>query len=168
MSKAKIGFLGVSIATGALLLVGIGGCSDVRHPLDRQLAQIKPVTVTALQGLDWPTGTLLCPLSPYQSALRGDSDVAQRVNAFLQKSQFQGDEGHWSLVVVKPGAEIEQLIFERGKYDVVTSLRPPDEATQLVIDTFTLKECVAVQQVRILATSGGALNRPQISFGTAE
>jgi len=169
MSKANVGLIASSF--GALFLVALGACSDTRHPLDRQLSQMKPVAVALLQGLERPKGTLLCPLSPYQSELSGDSATTQRINAFLRKKHFRGDEAHWSLVVVSPALTeapvIEHLIFERGNYDVVTSLPQPDEATEPVLAKFQPKECVEIQEARILATHGGALHRTQIRFGTS-
>lgn len=157
-------------ATSLLLLVAITACSNAQHPLDRQLSQLKPIAIVPLEGLDWPTGTLLCPLTPYENALPGSSSTAQRVNAFLEKKQFKGDEGHWSLVVVKPTpageAGIEQLVFKRGTYDVVTSSAQLSTGAESVPATFELKECVEVKEARVLVTRGRASNRKLISFGT--
>ena len=157
-------------ATSMLLLVALGACANSQHPLDRQLSQLKPIAVVPLVGLEWPTGTLLCPLTPYENALPGASSTAQRVNAFLEKKRFKGDEGHWSLVVVKPAlageAGIEQLVFKRDKYDVVTSPEWLGKAAESVPATFKLKECVEVQEARILVTRGRTSNRTIISFGT--
>lgn len=153
-------------AFSVIFLIAISACSDARHPLDEQLSQLKPTAVVALQGLEWPAGTILCPLTPYQSTLPGDSSTAQRVNAYLEKKRFEGDEGHWSLVIVKPApagdAGIEQLVFKRGKYDVVTS--PAQLNT--VSAAFKLKECVDVKEARVLVTQSGASQRTLISFGT--
>lgn len=160
----------ISRAISVLLLMALGACANAQHPLDRQLSQAQPVTVVPLQGLAWPTGTLLCPLTPYQSALPGESVIAQRINAFLQKRQFKGDEGHWSLVVVKPApageAGIEQLVFKRDNYDVVTSAQQLSEGAESVPAAFKIKECVDVQAARILVTRGAASHRKMISFGT--
>ena len=170
MRKVYVGLIASSFS--AIFLVALGACSNARHPLDQQLSQIKPIAVVPLRGLERPKGTFLCPLTPYQSALSGDSDTAQLVNAFLKKNNFQGDEGHWSLMVVGPASagvpRIEHLIFERGKYDVVTSLRRSDGPTELALAKFQPKECMEIQKALILATHGGASNRTQISFGTAK
>jgi ferredoxin-like protein FixX len=155
MNKAKLSLL---------LLVATATSAHAQHPLERQLAQLKPIAVVPLVGLAWPSGTLLCPLTPYQSALPGASSTAQRVNAFLEKKRFQGDEGHWSLVVVKPDG-IEQLVFKRGKYDVVASSAQLSKAADSVTATFELKECVEVQEARVLATRSGASNRTLLHFG---
>jgi hypothetical protein len=157
MNKAKLSLL---------LLVAAGPSAYAQHALEQQLAQLKPLAVVPLEGLEWPAGTLLCPLTPYQSSLPDASNTAQRVNAFLEKKRFQGDEGHWSLLVVKPApAGIEQLVFKRGKYDVVTSSAQLSKAADFVPTTFEFKECVAVQEVRVLVTRGGASHRTLISFG---
>lgn len=157
MNKAKLSLL---------LLVAAAASAHAQHLLERQLAQLKPISMVPLEGSEWPAGTLLCLLTPYQSSLPGASSTAQRVNAFLQKKRFQGDEGHWSLVVVKPApAGIKQLVFKRGKYDVVTSPVQLSTAADPVSATFELKECVAVQQVRVLVSRSGASNRTLISFG---
>lgn len=170
MSIVNGRFIGSGLS--ALFLAGLAACSDTRHPLDQLLSQIKPVAVVPLRAPEWSRGTLLCPLTPYQSALSGNSSTAQQVNAFLKKKNFQGDEGHWSLVVIAPAPatapRIEHLIFARGKYDVVTSLRRPDAAAQLALSKFEPKECVEIQEALILATHGGASNRAQLSFGTAK
>ena len=153
-------------ALSVIFLIAISACSDARHPLDEQLSQLKPTAVVALQGLGWPAGTLLCPLTPYQSRLPGDSSTAWRVNAYLEKKQFEGDEGHWSMVIVKPtptgDAGIEQLVFKRGKYDVVNS--PARRSTESA--AFKPRECVEVKEVHVLVTSSGASQRTLISFGT--
>ncbi|MYN30282.1 hypothetical protein [Duganella levis] len=157
MNKAKLSLL---------LLVVAGAPAHAQHPLERQLAQLKPIAILPLEGLEWPAGTLLCPLTPYQNALPGASTTAQRVNAFLEKKQFRGDEGHWSLVVVKPApAGIEQLLFKRNKYDVVTSPEQLSKAADSVPATFEPKECVEVQEARILVTRSRASHRTLISFG---
>lgn len=170
MKKFSVGLTASSLV--AVFLVALGACSDARHPLDHQLSQIKPVTVVPLRGLERPQGTLLCALTPYQSALSGDSEITRLVNAFLKKKNFQGDEGHWSLVVVGPAAAgvppIEHLIFKRAQYDVVTSLRRTDGPTELALTNFQPRECVEIQQALILANHGGASNRTQITFGTAK
>jgi hypothetical protein len=157
-------------ATGVLVLVAIGACSDTRHPLDRQLSQLQPVGILPLDGLEWPSGTSLCPLTPYENSLAGDSSTAQRVNAFLKKKEFKGDEGHWSLVVVKAGSVgeqgIEQLIFKRGDYDVISSSAQLAKAAESVPAAFELKECVEVKEARVLVTRSRASNRKLISFGS--
>lgn len=156
----------ISVLLPAALL---SACSDAQHPLDRQLSQLKPTAIVPLEGLPWPTGTLLCPLTPYQSMLSGDSSTAQRVNAFLAKKQFKGDEAYWSLVVVKPEpageAGIEQLVFKQGNYDVVTSVEQFGKSADAVPAAFAPKECVAAQDARVLVTSSGASNRKRIRFG---
>lgn len=157
-------------AVSVLLLVALGACANSQHPLDRQLSQLNPMALVSLTGLEWPTGTLLCPLTPYESGLPGASSTAQRVNAFLEKKRFKGDEGHWSLVVVKPApagdAGIEQLVFKRDKYDVITSPAQLGQTAESVPATFKLKECVEVQEARVLVTRSRASNRTVISFGT--
>jgi hypothetical protein len=156
MNKAKFSLF---------FLMAASAYANAQHPLERQLAELKPIAVVPLERLEWPAGTLLCPLTPYQSALPGASTTAQRVNTFLENKRFQGDEGHWSLVVVKP-EEIEQLVFKRDKYDVVTSSAQLRAAAESVPAAFTVKECVEVQEARILVTRAGASHRKLISFGT--
>ena len=99
-------------AARMLVLMALGACSAEKHAFDRHLAQLRPDTVTALPDMGWPAGTMLCPLSLYQSALAGSAPLAGRVNAFLKKKQFLGGED-WSLIVVRPlpagEAGIEQL-----------------------------------------------------------
>lgn len=172
MNKPNAG-LGRKHAAIGLLLVGLAACSSEQHPLDRQLSQLKPVALVPLEKSGWPAETLICPLTPYQNAVSGDSSTAKRVNAFLQKKRFQGDEAYWSLVTVKPGTEgdagIEHIIFKRGLYDVVASAPRPHEASEQILAAFELKECVTAGEARILATAGGgAPSRTQIRFGTAK
>ncbi|MYN42914.1 hypothetical protein GTP55_26580 [Duganella sp. FT109W] len=152
-----------------ILLLVAGAPAHAQHPLERQVAQLKPIAIVPLKELEWPAGTLLCPLTPYQHALPGASTTAQRVNAFLEKQQFRGDEGHWSLVVVKPApAGIEQLVFKRHNYDVVTSSEQLSAAADSVPATFEPKECVEVQKARLLVTRGRASHRTLISFGSEQ
>ncbi|MYM32982.1 hypothetical protein GTP38_01285 [Duganella sp. FT94W] len=157
-------------AIGVLMITALGACTDAQHPIDQQLSRLKPVVVAPLVSLSWPAGTLLCPLTPYESALPGASPTAQRVNAFLEKKRFSGDEGHWSLVVIKPAptgeAGIEQLIFKRGSYDIVTSRQRLGETAESVHVTFEVRQCVEVNEARVLVTRGSASARKLISFGT--
>lgn len=156
-------------AIGVLMLMALGACADAQHPIDQQLSRLKPVVMAPLVSLNWPAGTLLCPLTPYESVLSGTSPTTQRVNAFLEKKRFSGDEGHWSLVVIKPApagdAGIEQLVFKRGSYDVVTSGQRLGEIAESVPVTFEIQQCVEVNQARVLVTRGASA-RKLISFGT--
>src|SRR5450830_2064792 len=123
-------------AAGMLALMALGACSEEWHPLDRHLAQLRPDTVAALPDMAWPAGTLLCPLTLYQSELPGSAPPADSVNAFLKHKHFLGDEGHWSLIVVKPAPagndSIEQLTFKRNGFDVI------NEPSMLKLDDVTV------------------------------
>lgn len=156
-------------AVGMLGLAALCACSEERHPLDRHLAELRPVTVATLSGLDWPAGTMLCPLTNYQDQLPGSEPPADRVNAFLKKKKFVGDEGHWSLVAVKPtpagDAGIEQLVFQRGDYDVVNEPQRLSDAAETLPATFTLQTCVPVERARVLVTRAQSTHRTLISFG---
>ena len=111
-------------AAGMLALMVLGACSAEKHPFDRHLAQLRPDTLTALPDMGWPAGTLLCPMGLYESELSDSAPHADRVNAFLKQKKFLGEEGRWSLIVVTPMSEgdagIEQLLFKRADYDVIT------------------------------------------------
>ncbi|PHV36377.1 hypothetical protein [Janthinobacterium sp. BJB304] len=159
-------------AAGMLALMALGACSDERHPLERQLLQLRPDTVAALPDMGWPAGTLLCPLALYQNELPGSAPPADRVNAFLKQKQFLGDE-NWSLIVVKPqpaenaGAGIEQLFFKRADYDVINE--PPRIArdAQTLPAGFAPQVCVSVEQARVLVTREQRSHRKLVIFGTA-
>ena len=155
-----------------MALMAFGGCSEQAHPLDRSLGQLRPDTVAALPGLDWPAGTMLCPLSLYQSELPSSEPLAERVNAFLAQKQFLGDEGHWSLIAVKPstagGAGIEQLLFKRADYDVISDPQHIARAVQTLPAGFVQRACVAVEQARVLATRAAGSRRMLLIFGTRQ
>lgn len=150
--------------TGALLtLTLLAACTQAQHPMDRHLSQLRPVTVAPLAGLDEPAGTLVCPMTPYQSSLPATAPEAARVNAYLAGKHFLGDENHWSLIVVKAApAGIEQLVFKRGDYDVVTEPQHVDTAAP----GFTLQVCVPVEQARVMVTRAQSSGRTLIRFGT--
>jgi hypothetical protein len=156
-------------AAGMLMLTALAGCTEQRHPIDLQLSRLRPVTIAPLTGLDWPAGTMLCPLGIYQSKLQGPSPVTERVNAFLTREKFLGDEGYWSLVVVKPtsagDAGIEQFIFERDDYEVVTWPQVVSDSAVPIPAGFQGQTCVAVENARVLVTHG-MLHSTVISFGT--
>lgn len=159
-------------AAGMLVPAALGACTmEERHPVDRQLSGLRPATVTPLAaGADWPAGTLLCPMTPYQDSLPASAPEAERVNAYLKRKQFQGDEGHWSLVVIKPGAagdqNIGQLVFKRGNYDVVTGEQRLGDASAAVPASFRLQACVPVEYARVLAVRPHPSARPLVVFGT--
>lgn len=157
-------------ALTSLSIMALGACAPAPHPLDRQLSQLRPGAIVPVVELGWPAGTLLCPLTPYQSVLPDAAPVAQRVNAFLKRKRFVGDEAHWSLVVVKPGTAgddgIEHLVFKRGNYDVVTDAERVTKAAALLPAAFTLQACVPVEDARVLV-AGGRAQRTSISFGTS-
>ena len=157
---------------GMLALMALGACSEARHPLDRHLAQLRPVTVAALPAMGWPAGTLLCPLGLYQSELSGPVPQAERVNVFLKQKQFLGDEGHWSLIVVKPlpagDAGIEHLLFKRADYDVINAPQVIARDAQAVPPGFAPQTCVSVEQARVLVTREQRSHRKRIIFGTTQ
>lgn len=151
------------------MLTALAACTEQRHPIDLQLSRLRPVTIAPLTGLAWPAGTMLCPLGIYQSRLEGPSPVTERVNAFLTREKFLGDEGYWSLVVVKPApagdAGIEQFIFERDDYEVVTWPQVVSGSAVQIPAGFKGQTCVAVEHARVLVTHG-MLHLSVISFGT--
>ena len=153
-----------------VLLAALGACAEKRHPIDLQLSQLRPVTIAPLTGLDWPAGTMLCPLSPYENSLPATSPEAVRVNAFLERKKFLGDEGFWSLAVVKPNTagddSIEHLTFARGKYDVVTSPGMLEQSAEKIPAAFKPQTCVTVEHARVLVTRGA--HRTIVSFGTEQ
>ena len=151
-------------------LLALAACTEAQHPLDRHLSRLRPVTIAPLAGLEWPAGTLLCPLTPYQSSLPTSAPQAARVNAFLASKQFLGDETHWSLVAIKPApagdASIAHLVFKRGGYDIVTDQGMLKTASGTVPAGFTLQVCVPVEQARVLVTRAVSSPRILIGFGT--
>ena len=157
-------------AAGMLVLMVLGACSVEKHPFDRHLAQLRPDTVAALPDMGWPAGTLLCPLTLYQNELPGSAPPADRVNAFLKQKQFLGDEGRWSLIVVKPlpqgDAGIEQLFFKRADYDVINDPQRIARDVQTVPPGFAPQDCVNVEQARVLLTREPGSHRKLIIFGT--
>jgi hypothetical protein len=157
-------------AAGMLVLMVLGACSAEKHPLDRHLAQLPPDTVAALPDMGWPAGTLLCPLTLYQNELPGSAPPADRVNAFLKQKHFLGDEGRWSLIVVKPlpqgDAGIEQLFFKRADYDVINDPQRIARDVQTVPPGFAPQDCVTVEQARVLVTREPGSQRKLIIFGT--
>ncbi|MGK5032478.1 hypothetical protein [Janthinobacterium sp. MDT1-19] len=159
-------------AAGMLALIALGACSEERHPFDRHLAQLRPVTVAALPDMGWPVGTMLCPMGLYQSEVSDSAPPAERVNAFLKQKQFLGDEGLWSLIVVKPMPEgdagIEQLFFKRADYDVITDPQRIERDAETVPAGFAPQACVTVEQARLLVTREQRSHRKLIIFGTAQ
>ena len=159
-------------AVGMLALMVLGACSAEKHPFDRHLAQLRPDTVAALADMGWPAGTLLCPMGLYQSELSDSAPHADRVNLFLKQKQFLGDEGRWSLIVVKPqpaenaGAGIEQLFFKRADYDVINDPQRIARDVQTVPPGFAPQDCVNVEQARVLLTREPGSHRKLIIFGT--
>ncbi|MDO8039241.1 hypothetical protein [Janthinobacterium sp. SUN137] len=159
-------------AAGMLALTALGACSAEKHSLDRHLAQLRPVTVAALPDMGWPAGTALCPLGLYQSELSESAPHAGRVNAFLKQKQFLGDEGHWSLIVVKPlpagDAGIEQLFFKRADYDVLNDPQVIARDVETVPAGFAPQTCVSVEQARVLVTREQRSHRKLLIFGTSQ
>ena len=155
---------------GMLALMALGACSEERHPFDRHLAQLRPDTVAALPDMGWPAGTLLCPMGLYQSELSDSAPHADRVNLYLKQKQFLGDEGRWSLIVVKPlpqgDAGIEQLFFKRADYDVINDPQRIARDAQAVPPGFAPQDCVTVEQARVLLTREPGSHRKRIIFGT--
>lgn len=155
---------------GLLLLLALGACGQSRHPIEQQLSGLRPVAIAPLKGMDWPAGTLLCPMTLYQSELPATAPVAERVNAFLKRKKFLGAEEHWTLVVVKPDTVgddgIEHLFFKRGKYDVINSAEVLRKTAETLPAGFTPSECVPAERARVLVTRTRGMSRTLISFGT--
>ena len=159
----------LSRAIGVLSLTALCACAEERHPLDLHLSQLLRETVATLPDMGWPDGTVLCPMTPYQSELRGTTPVAERVNAFLKQQQFKGEEGQWSLIVVRPEpagtAGIEQLLFKRSKYDVINDPDLLRRDGAVVPAQFLIDTCLPVEQARVLATRPPRSDRTMIVFG---
>ena len=157
-------------AAGMLALMALGACSEERHPFDRHLAQLRPDTVAALPDMGWPAGTLLCPMGLYQSELSDSAPHADRVNLFLKQKQFLGEEGRWSLIVVKPlpqaDAGIEQLFFKRADYELINEPQRIARDVQTVPPGFAPQACVTVERARVLVTREPGSHRKLIIFGT--
>ncbi|MGK5019631.1 hypothetical protein [Janthinobacterium sp. LB2P10] len=153
------------------VLMALAGCSKERHRLDRHLAQLHPDTVTALPEMGWPAGTLLCPLTTYQSDLDGSEPPADKVNAFLAQKQFLGNEGYWSLILVKPAPagdnSIEQLIFKRAEFDVINDATTLKRDAETVPAGFAPQTCIPVERARVLLTRTRGSHRKLVIFGTA-
>lgn len=136
----------------------LGACAEKPLPFEQFLAELKPETVVPLTDFGWPTGTLLCPLSAYQNALHGESATAQRVNTFLQRSNMRGDEGVWSLVVVRPGTTgtdgIGQIFFTQHAHVVTTDASKLKFYDGSVPAGFTWQECVPVEHARVFVGRG--------------
>lgn len=157
-------------AVGMLGVAALCACSEERHPLDRHLADLRPVKVVTLPDMGWPPGTILCTMAIYQSELIDSAPAANRVNTFLKQKQFMGDEGHWSLIVVKPMPEgdagIEQLLFKRGDYDVINDPNLIIRDAETPPPGFTPQACVPVDKARVLITQTQKSHRKLIIFGT--
>lgn len=153
-----------------LALALLGACSAPRHPLDAHLSRLRPVTVSALPDLGWPAGTLLCPMTPYQSAPVGDGPAEQRAKDYLARRGFTGDESHWSLVVIKPtptgDAGMEHLVFRRIDYDVQMGSQMAEGLEQPAGALRMDAACIRVEQIRVLATRRANGDRPLLFFGT--
>ena len=157
-------------AAAMLALMALGACSAEKHPFDRHLAQLRPVTVAALPDMGWPPGTMLCPMGIYQSELSDSAPHADRVNAFLKQKKLLGDEGLWSLIVVTPMSEgdagIEQLLFKRGDYDVINDPQLIARDAETLPAGFAPHACVTVEQARVLVTREQRSHRKLVIFGT--
>lgn len=158
-------------ACGMLALAALCACAEERHPLDLYLEQLRPGTLSRLPELGWSSGTLLCPMTAYQSALHGSVPPADRVNAFLARKRFLGEEGRWSLMVVKPATQgdtgIEHLMIKRAKnFDVINEAQTLKRDAGTIPADFTVQACVPVELARVLATPEQRSNRTLIVFGT--
>ena len=157
-------------AFGVLALAVLCACAEKRHPLDLYLDSLRPETVASLPDLGWPAGTLLCPMALYQSELRGAQPSVDRVNAFLARNKFLGEEGRWSLMVVRPATEgdagIEHLMFKRANFDVITEAETLKRDAGIIPADFTMQTCVPVEKARVLAAPQQGSNRTLIVFGT--
>ncbi|MGK5030542.1 hypothetical protein [Janthinobacterium sp. MDT1-19] len=155
---------------GMLGLTALCACSEERHPLDRHLADLRPVKVVKLPDMGWPPGTILCTMAIYQNELIDSAPLADRVNEFLKKKQFRGTEDYWSLIVVKPMPEgdagIEQLLIKSGDYDVINDLDRIMRDAETLPPGFTPQACVPLEKARVLVTRTQRNYRKLIIFGT--
>lgn len=152
-----------------LPLLALGACSSSMHPLEAQLDLLRPESITSVAGLDYPAGTLLCPLTPYQNSVAAAAPEAQRINAFMGRQRYLGDDSTWSLVIVRPGTTgddgIEHLLLRRGKFDVINSRESLGKLVEKVPTDFEVLDCVPVEHASVLTTRSRASQRKVISFG---
>lgn len=156
-------------AAALLALTALAACSDAMHPIEAQLALLRPESITPIADLAYPAGTLLCPMTPYQNSVAGSAPQAQRINAFMGRQNYLGDDGIWSLVTVRPGTTgddgIEHLVFRRSEYDVINAPAELKKLVEKVPANFEVLACVPVQHASVLATRSRATERKIVSFG---
>lgn len=148
----------------------LAGCADDRHPFERYLSGLRPPMIATVPGKLWPAGTMLCPMTAYQSLLPEDEPLAARVNAYLAQKKFLGEEGRWSLVAVSPApdgkAGIEHLMFKNDtNYAVLNHQAMIGRAVGALPAGYVLRSCVPVEQGRLLALRDERGRRTVIVFG---
>jgi len=158
-----------SRAAALLPLLVLGACSNSMHPLEAHLDLLQPESITSIARLDYPAGTLLCPLTPYQNSVAPAAPEAQRINAFMGRQRYLGDDGTWSLVIVRPGTTgddgIEHLLLRRSKFDVINSPADLGKLVEKVPADFEVLGCVPVEHASVLTTRSRVTQRKIISFG---
>lgn len=152
-----------------LPLLALGACSSSMHSLEAHLDLLRPESITSVAGLDYPAGTLLCPLTPYQNSVAAAAPEAQRINAFMGRQRYLGEEGTWSLVIIQPGTTgddgIEHLLLRRSTFDVINSRESLGKLVEKVPADFEVLDCVPVEHASVLTTRSRASQRKVISFG---
>lgn len=152
-----------------LPLLALGACSSSMHPLEAHLDLLQPESITSVAGLDYPAGTLLCPLTPYQNSVAAAAPEAQRINASMGRQRYLGEEGTWSLVIIRPGTtgddRIEHLLLRRSTFDVINSRESLGKLVEKVPADFEVLDCVPVEHASVLTTRSRVSQRKVISFG---
>jgi hypothetical protein len=158
-------FYVVSVVT----LMALSACAPKQHPVERYLSDLRPIKVVQMENAGWAKGTIICPLTPYQNGINESAVVAKRVNDFLKRKNFVGDEFHWSLIALNPAsgddAGIEHLVFKIGGYDVINEKDVLEKSAETLPEEFQPQVCVTVEQARVLVTRTRS-QRTLISFGT--
>ena len=80
-----------------------------------------------------------------------------------------GDDGIWSLVIVKPGTTgddgIEHLLLRSSTFDVINSAATLAKLVEKVPPDVEALDCVAVEHASVLTTRSRVTQRKIISFG---
>ena len=99
-----------------------------------------------------------CVLTPYQSSLSGTDGTASQINAYLRSTNYQGDEGHWALILVNRGAISVQRFKRSTRLDLASG-------HESLPRRFAAKSCVPATSGAFIKTS--AAGRSYVILGEA-
>lgn len=158
--KTRIGAAVVAMTVVFVVAYGLRqpASNDIERRVQATLESTRPGTFVPLAQMIDGAYDHACVLGAYAGHIRYRADIDRLVNAYMDETKFQGDEGDWHIVLTQ-GDRVTILNFKRsGMLDVT---RHPTPKAQQLHPKFAAARCAPFPGFGLLK-----LNVPNLVAGS--